>query len=168
MTPVTPVEFTFDWKDVDQTVASKALAHNFNPKWWQSLALLLTGLALATLVSGGPDWLDGPISFLIGIYACIIWNWLRYRRMTAGIRNAPTRRGGVTVTLGQDGYRAHTALTKCWSAWSTVSAIKPAKGMIILAIGDVEYIPFLDSALPDGMTREEMITLLEDFTGLSA
>jgi len=41
------VAITFDWKDVNQAASSRALGHNFNPVWWQSLGLLIGGLGFA-------------------------------------------------------------------------------------------------------------------------
>ncbi|SFR34378.1 hypothetical protein [Litoreibacter janthinus] len=168
---MTPVEFFFDWKDVNQAAASKALARNYTPKWWVTLALLLGGVALAVLVdralfrsSGG----GGLWGLLIGIYLCIGWNALRYRNMRDGISNSPVRKGGVTVAFDQDGFRVRTALTENWCDWSTITAIRPVNGLIVLAIGDVEYLPIIDSALPDGMTRQAMLTLLEQRTGITS
>ena len=168
---MTPVTFSFDWKDVNQAVASKALSANFNPKWWQTFGLLFGGAAVAALVDralSSSNGAAGLFGFLVGVYACIAWSALRYRKMAAGIRNSPSRLGGVTVTLEQDGYRVHTATTENWAAWSTVSAIKPVKNMIVLAIGDVEYMPILDTALPDSLSRKDMVSLLENLTGLTA
>jgi hypothetical protein len=168
---MTPVELSFDWGDVDQAVASKALARNFNPKWWISLALFLGGLVVAVLFDlklFNGKGLGGMFGFLIGTYACIGWNALRYRKMTAGIRNSPARQGGVTLLLDRDGFRSRTPLTESWMAWSTITAIKPTKGMIVLAIGDVEYLPILDNCLPNDLNRDAMVSLLEGLTGLTA
>jgi hypothetical protein len=168
---MTPIEITFDWKDVNQAAAAKALARNAQPPMWQTLALLVGGALLAYLFDTfvvGSNGTGGVWGFGIGVYACIAWNWLRFRITAKGIANSPTRASTMTLSLDQDGYSAKTELSHGWTAWSTVKAIKPTKDMIVVAVGTVEYFPILDSALPDGMTRDDMIKTLEQLTGLQA
>lgn len=164
---MTPVTLSFDWKDVNQTAASRALGHNFNPKWWQTIGLLVGGAAFAWYFDWmvlETDGLGGFLGFLFGVYACIAWNAIRFRKMTDGIATSPARSGGVTVVFEQDGYRVTTALTESFSKWSTVTEITPAKDMIVLAVGTVEYLPILDAALPYDMTRGDMMAMLEELT----
>jgi hypothetical protein len=167
-----PVELTFRWADLPLRQFDRAQwRHGFLRLGVSPIimwtAVFLTCLAFSEWIEAlmGPRWVGTGQFVMIGAgfgalaaFAGFLGRWTVMQRAARRVEIASGLRAGEhLMTLGPAGVRMVSDHADVGYGWDAVASVGQAPGGLVLRLGTRDYLPVPDAALPQGVTREELL-----------
>ncbi|MEM8742818.1 MAG: YcxB family protein [Pseudomonadota bacterium] len=132
---------------------------------WAGVFVAVVLAARGVEVLTGPRWPGAGSFVMIGagfgtlaLFGGMIVRWTFMQRDNLAREVASgLRQGRHEITLSPEGVQKRSANTECRFAWPAIASIGQAPAGLVLRLGTQGYLPLPDAALPEGISREELL-----------
>ena len=161
------IEIKRDWGAINRPKINRFLTKRYYGLW---PGIVIWGVALLVLVAGiltvdhllphrfqQRNWLAVMAPMYFAFLAMTILNSLWKKRLFRQLEEAPLRSNNRSVFLSEHGVSDFGPPQENGLIWDYITDVVPYKGLVLLLLSPVEYIPLQMDGLPVGMTRESLL-----------
>lgn len=164
------IAVTYHWRDIPDDRISRSLVRRV-----QGFMAPAATVAIVIAVGAAVFWFTrdttgrvidpvGNLSlavFFLALTGLFLVRYLTDEAIAKARTEAPIRQRPASVVLTAEGVRADGGAVVGQIPWCDITEVRPYDQGVLLLISAVEYVPVPDAALPDQMTRADLLTQIE-------